>query len=55
MNHIRRKYPHQWKSLKKNWEQVFSKAEVTVTAKLTIKKLGLTSALLMLKENEIKK
>lgn len=50
-----RKYPKQWKSLKKHWGEEFPKSEVTVKVNLTIKRVGLTGPSLGLKENQIKK
>lgn len=52
---IHRKYPSRWRSLKDNWNQEFRKAEISVKAKLTIRKIGVTGPSLHLKEREIKK
>lgn len=52
---IHRKYPSRWRSLKNNWNQEFRKAEISVNAKLTIRKIGVTGPSLHLKEQEIKK
>ncbi|MBI0578690.1 Ger(x)C family spore germination protein [Neobacillus cucumis] len=52
---IHQKYPSQWKVLKKSWANQFRKAEVSVHANLTIRRVGLTGPSLQLKNNEIKK
>ncbi|MNO22217.1 Spore germination protein B3 precursor [compost metagenome] len=52
---IHRMYPSRWRSLKDNWNQEFRKAEISVKAKLTIRKIGVTGPSLHLKEREIKK
>lgn len=52
---IHRKVPSRWRSLKDNWNQEFRKAEISVKAKLTIRKIGVTGPPLHLKEQEIKK
>jgi spore germination protein KC len=52
---VHRKYPYQWKSLKKNWEEDFSQANVSVKVNLNVKRVGLTGPSLQLKENQIKK
>ncbi|GMA61379.1 hypothetical protein GCM10025859_18190 [Alicyclobacillus fastidiosus] len=52
---IHRKYPSQWRSLKKNWEAEFSQADVIVKVNLNVKSVGLTGPSLQLKENQIKK
>lgn len=52
---IHRKYPDQWKMLKKNWDKEFSKVEVTVQTHLTVRRVGLTGPGLQLRENKIKK
>ncbi|MFB5192379.1 Ger(x)C family spore germination protein [Alicyclobacillus fastidiosus] len=49
-----RKYPEQWKSLKKNWGEEFPKSDVTVKVNLKIKRVGLTGPSLGLKESQIK-
>ncbi|WML51715.1 Ger(x)C family spore germination protein [Neobacillus sp. PS3-12] len=48
---IHQKYPSQWKGLKKNWASHFRKAEVSVQANLTIRRVGLTGPSLQLKKN----
>lgn len=52
---IHKKYPYQWKVLKKNWETEFPKADVAVKVHLSVKRVGLTGPSLHLKENQIKK
>ena len=39
---IHRKYPYRWKKLKDNWNDEFSKTDVSVKVKLTIQRVGLT-------------
>lgn len=51
---IHKKDPHEWKSLKKNWDQTFSEADVSVKVNLTIRRIGLTGPSLLFKESEIK-
>ncbi|KHD84750.1 hypothetical protein NG54_13640 [Heyndrickxia ginsengihumi] len=41
-NAIKRKDMRQWKSLKKNWDKEFSKAEISVKANLIVRKIGVT-------------
>jgi spore germination protein KC len=41
-NAIQRKDLRQWKSLKKNWHKEFPKAEISVKANLTVRKIGVT-------------
>lgn len=43
----------QWKSLKNNWDMEFSKAEVSVTANLTVRRLGVTGPSIHLMDDEI--
>ncbi|MGR5976726.1 Ger(x)C family spore germination C-terminal domain-containing protein [Bacillus paranthracis] len=52
---IHRKYPSEWKGLKKNWSKQFRKVQVSVHTKLTIRRVGLTGPPLQLKKNEMKK
>ncbi|GMX60098.1 spore germination protein GerKC [Paenibacillus elgii] len=52
---IYRKNPNQWERLKNQWDKEFSKADVSVRVKLTIKRIGLTGPPIPLKEEEIKK
>jgi len=52
---LHQKYPSEWKGLKKNWSKQFRKVQVSVHAKLTIRRVGLTGQPLQLKKNEIKK
>ncbi|MNP62048.1 hypothetical protein D3C76_1572910 [compost metagenome] len=52
---IHRKYPSRWKSLKDDWNREFRKAEVTVTANLTVRRIGVTGPPLHLKQDSIQK
>lgn len=52
---IHKKDPSNWKSLKKNWDETFSKADVSVNVHLTIRQMGLTGPSLLYEESEIKK
>ncbi|WP_270394003.1 Ger(x)C family spore germination protein [Bacillus paranthracis] len=52
---IHRKYPSEWKGLKKNWSKQFRNVQVSVHTKLTIRRVGLTGPPLQLKKNEMKK
>jgi len=40
---LHRKYPGEWKNMKDNWEELFSKAEVDVTVKTKITRTGLVN------------
>jgi spore germination protein len=39
-NRLRIKYPKEWKKLKKNWDQTFSKVPIRYTVKISIKDYG---------------
>ncbi|RIX51046.1 Ger(x)C family spore germination protein [Paenibacillus nanensis] len=52
---IHRKDPPLWNSVKNNWESAFREAEISVTAKLKVRRIGVTGPSLQLKPNEIKK
>lgn len=52
---IHRKHPYQWKKIKKDWNEQFSKANITVKANFDIKQTGLSGPSLLRKESEIKK
>lgn len=52
---VHRKYPYRWKQMKKNWSKEFSEADIAVSAKVTIQRVGLTGPPLQLKDSEIKK
>ncbi|MGG3890858.1 Ger(x)C family spore germination protein [Metabacillus fastidiosus] len=52
---IHKKYPQQWKLLKKDWDKTFSEAEISVHAHFEIKQIGLTGPPLLYEESEIKK
>ncbi|MNO21936.1 Spore germination protein B3 precursor [compost metagenome] len=44
-----------WKSLKNNWDMEFSKAEVSVKANLTVRRVGVTGPSIHLMDDEIKR
>ncbi|KHL93012.1 hypothetical protein QW71_26005 [Paenibacillus sp. IHB B 3415] len=44
-----------WKSLKNNWDMEFSKAEVSVKANLTVRRIGVTGPSVHLMDDEIKR
>ncbi|WP_410514878.1 Ger(x)C family spore germination protein [Paenibacillus sp. BR2-3] len=50
---IHRKFPHQWKSLEKDWDNTFPKVEIAVTSDLTITSPGIIGPPLYLKQDEI--
>lgn len=52
---IHRKHRSRWKLLKDDWNQKFRKAEVSVNANLTIRRIGVTGPPLHLKEDNIQK
>jgi spore germination protein KC len=52
---IHRKNPIRWKALKTNWDQTFSETNITVRAKIKIKRIGMEGPPLLFKESEIKK
>ena len=52
---IHKKDPSNWKSLKNNWDETFSKADVSVNVHFTIQRMGLTGPSLLYEESEIKK
>lgn len=52
---LRRKNLSVWKSVKNDWEEEFRKAEVTVNAKVTVRRIGVTGPALQLNPKEIKK
>ncbi|MCK8486539.1 Ger(x)C family spore germination protein [Paenibacillus sp. MBLB2552] len=52
---IHRKHHSRWNSLKDDWNQEFRKAEVTVKANLSIRRIGVTGPSLHLKEDSIQK
>ncbi|MEF2968689.1 Ger(x)C family spore germination protein [Paenibacillus sp. M1] len=52
---IRRKNKSLWKSVRSDWETEFREAEISVNAKLTVRRLGVTGPSLQLNKNEIKK
>ncbi|TCM99561.1 spore germination protein KC [Paenibacillus sp. BK033] len=52
---IRRKNLALWKSIRNNWEEQFREAEISVNAKITVRRIGVTGPSLQLKADEIKK
>jgi spore germination protein KC len=52
---IHRKYPYQWKKMKKNWGEEFKKSDISVETHLTIERAGLTGPPLQLKANEVER
>jgi len=50
---VHRKYPLAWKTLRKDWPNLFASARVVVNAKLIVKRGGLTGPSLELKPEEI--
>lgn len=52
---IRRKNPRLWKSIAGNWETEFREAEITVDAKLKVRRIGITGPSLHLNPSEVKK
>ena len=48
---IHRKHPQQWKTLKKDWDETFKKAEVSLNVDITIKHTGLSGPSLLRKES----
>lgn len=52
---IRRTDLSLWRSVKDDWETQFREAEVSVNAKLTVRRIGVTGPALQLNPNEIKK
>lgn len=52
---IHRKHRSRWNSLKDDWNQEFRKAEVSVKANLSIRRIGVTGPPLHLKEDSIQK
>ncbi|MBB6637025.1 Ger(x)C family spore germination protein [Cohnella thailandensis] len=52
---IRRKDLSLWRSVKDDWEEEFRAAEVTVSANLTVRRIGVTGPALQLNPKEIKK
>lgn len=49
---IRRKDVPLWKSMRNNWEEKFREAEIVVTAKLTVRRIGVTGPSLHLNPDE---
>lgn len=49
---VHRKYPQQWKKIKKDWDEKFAEVDVSVKVDLTIKRVGLSGPSLLFKESE---
>lgn len=54
-NTIRRRNLPLWKSIKNDWDEEFRTADISVNAKLTVRRIGVTGPALHLSPNEIKK
>ncbi|MFX3635737.1 MAG: Ger(x)C family spore germination protein [Candidatus Pristimantibacillus sp.] len=54
-NTIRRKNLPLWKSIRNDWEAEFREAEISVNAKLTVRRIGVTGPSLHLNAKDIKK
>lgn len=52
---IHRTDPSLWNAVKTNWESAFREAEISVTAKLKVRRIGVTGPSLQLKPDEVKK
>ncbi|MDG0793858.1 Ger(x)C family spore germination protein [Cohnella ginsengisoli] len=52
---IRRKDLALWKSIKDDWKEEFQRSEITLKAKMTVRRIGVTGPSLQLNPNEIKK
>ncbi|AZU60053.1 Ger(x)C family spore germination protein [Neobacillus mesonae] len=52
---VHRKHPIRWKSLKDDWDQTFPKTNISVTAQIKIKRIGMDGPSVLFKESEIKK
>ena len=50
---LHKKKPKQWKSLKKEWDQHFAEADITVKVDLEINRIGMSGPSLLFKESEI--
>lgn len=49
---IHRKNPVRWKSLKERWDQTFPNADISVIAKIKIKRIGMEGPSILFKESE---
>jgi spore germination protein KC len=52
---VHRKYPTDWKTLKRNWNEKFAEADVIVKGNVTVEDVGATGPSLQLKESGIKR
>lgn len=52
---IHKKHPIRWKTLRDNWDQTFSQADISVKANIKIKQIGMDGPSLFFKESEIRK
>lgn len=52
---IQKKKPGLWKSIRNDWEEEFKEADVSVKAKLTVRRIGVTGPSLHLNPKEVKK
>lgn len=50
---VHRKYPEQWKALKENWDEIFSKSKIIVEADIKINQIGKDGPSLILKGRKI--
>lgn len=46
----KRKYLHQWKSLKKSWDKEFPEVEISVKANMTVRRIGVTGPSILKRE-----
>lgn len=51
---IYRNDPQKWKTVKKQWEAIFPKADVTIHARLTVSRTGMSGAPVHLKDEDVK-
>lgn len=54
-DYVHKKYPHEWKSLRNDWNKHFSEADISVAVHLEIKRVGMIGPPILLKESEIEK
>ncbi|WP_394238658.1 Ger(x)C family spore germination protein [Niallia oryzisoli] len=51
---VHKRYPQQWKKVKKDWDTYFAEANISVDVDLKIRRIGMTGPSLLYKESEIK-
>lgn len=51
---VHKKYPQQWKKVKKDWDHYFAEADISVNVELKILRVGMTGPSLLYKESEVK-